>query len=124
MVTIVTVTHITTDIPLLQIGGYLVQKKKSEWPKVSIRREKMERIKRYLNSNIWKAAKYDNIANPTQFVNNAVEIELKLIEDVEWKDMAAETKWHYEDIKDDLKRNYNITSYKEYLNFLIVQQEG
>jgi len=116
----VSIWFIRQDIPLLQIGGYLVQK---DWVSVKVRREKIKRIKRYLNSNIWKAAKYDNIINPTQFVNNAVEINLKLIEDVEWQDKAAETKWHYEDIKDDLKRNYNITSYKEYLNFLLVQQE-
>jgi len=91
---------------------------KSEWVKVNIRREKLERIKNYLDSPIWRPAQFEGIKNPSQFLDDIIEKELVLFEDVEIDLKTEEVRKYYEHKKDELKKQYGIDDYKQYVNFV------
>lgn len=107
---------------MYQKEGNLVQK--GDWIKISIRKEKRDRIKNILNHKIWNPAKHLGLENESQFIDFLLEEALWDFEKIEWEDKAAETRDFYDKRKIELKREYGITSYTQYLNFLISQKES
>lgn len=99
---------------LLQIRANLVQK--DDWTKISIRKDKLRRIKKYLKSPIWKPAKIDGIKNPTQYVDNALEKELELTERTEKYFQAEELREYYGKRKAELKKERGIDNLDEFIN--------
>jgi len=106
---------------LLQIRANLVQK--DDWTKISIRKDKLRRIKKYLKSPIWKPAKIDGIKNPTQYVDNALEKELELTEGVEKHFQAEELRGYFEKRKGELKKERGIDNLDEFINFVLSKLE-
>ena len=92
---------------------------KSDWTKISIRKDDIARIKRLLNHRVWKLKKIEGIKNSTQFVNNALEKELNLHESIEKSFDAQELNQYYKLKKTELKKEQGIDNYYEFLNYMM-----
>jgi len=106
---------------LLQIRANLIQK--DDWVRISIRKEKLKRINRYLKSPIWKPAKLDGIKNPSQYVDNALEKELESTERAEKYFQAEELRGYYKQRKAELKKERGIDNLDEFINFVFSKLE-
>jgi len=98
---------------------YAIMGQNKDWEKVWVRQEKIDRINKGLKTKVWKQAGWGGLKNVPQFVDSALDNEFALLDKVEVQSKAKIVEEMYFARKADLKKEYGIDNFAEYVNFML-----